>query len=151
MPWGSRLRSALRPAGISTCARAAGYASDGTAVDPILTVLPLTAEAPEPQFPALLASEQLPDAAVPGLLVFVMRFRDDAGTGLDDNWEIRYFGEAGVAEATGDPDGDCLSNLLELFLGGNPTVPGSVPHTRARDQPDAEPRDIPVRFVVRTG
>src|SRR5262249_30622996 len=40
--------------------------------------------------------------------------------GLPDAWELYYFGNTSQ-NATGDPDGDRLNNLLEYQLGTNPT------------------------------
>lgn len=45
---------------------------------------------------------------------------DSDGDGLLDAWELQYFGNL-AQTATGDPDGDSLSNLQEFLLGRNPT------------------------------
>jgi hypothetical protein len=45
--------------------------------------------------------------------------------GMNDGWEVRYFGSTGQNPA-GDPDGDGVSNLQEYLLGRNPRA-GAVP------------------------
>jgi subtilisin family serine protease len=53
----------------------------------------------------------------------------DAGglpDGLPDAWEMFYFGHLDFT-ATGDPDGDGLSNLQEYKEGSNPAVPDPAP------------------------
>ncbi len=52
---------------------------------------------------------------------------DDDADGLDDNWEIRFFGaiDAPTATAGGNPDGDELNNWEELILDRNPTNAGA--------------------------
>lgn len=47
---------------------------------------------------------------------------DSDGDGLLDRWEIKYFGTL-AQSASGDPDGDGVSNLLEFQLGRDPTKP----------------------------
>lgn len=46
---------------------------------------------------------------------------DTDSDGLDDTWEVTYFGSIGAQGATGDPDADGTSNLVEYQLGLNPT------------------------------
>jgi len=56
---------------------------------------------------------------------------DSDGDGIDDSWEIQWFGDLGTADATSDFDGDGLSDLTEFQLQGlglNPTMTdGTVP------------------------
>jgi len=111
---------------------AAGYPADGLAVDPLLSLVPATIDSPDPAYPPVLTAAELPNATAPGILVFASRFNDTTGSGLDDAWEIRFFGGTGLTDATDDFDGDGLPNLLEMFHGGNPTIAGSVPATTAR-------------------
>jgi hypothetical protein len=47
--------------------------------------------------------------------------KDSDADGLPDWWETRWFA-AGGADATGDPDGDGLTNLEEFQNGTNPTL-----------------------------
>ena len=46
---------------------------------------------------------------------------DSDGDGLDDNWEISYFGSTGACDPNVDSDGDGLTNLQEYQRGTNPT------------------------------
>lgn len=46
---------------------------------------------------------------------------DTDGNGLDDAWEVQYFGGIGV-DPLGDPDGDGLTNNQEWELGNDPQV-----------------------------
>lgn len=47
-------------------------------------------------------------------------FVDTDGNGLDDSWEMRYFGHLGV-NPNADADGDGMSNLQEYLAGTDPT------------------------------
>jgi len=50
---------------------------------------------------------------------------DSDGDGIDDSWELEWFGDLGTADATSDYDGDGLSDLTEFQLQGlglNPTL-----------------------------
>ena len=49
--------------------------------------------------------------------------------GLDDEWELFFFGQAG--EAFADNDNDGYHNLQELLEGTNPTLSSSIPTTAA--------------------
>jgi len=49
---------------------------------------------------------------------------DSDGDGLLDTWELQYFGDL-TATATGDPDGDGMTNLAEQDAGLIPTNPDS--------------------------
>jgi hypothetical protein len=53
-------------------------------------------------------------------LVFVVGDTDVDGDGLADWWEIQYFGNLSQT-ASGDPDGDGITNLQEYQQGRNPT------------------------------
>jgi len=53
-------------------------------------------------------------------LVFVVGDTDVDGDGLADWWETQYFGNLNQT-ASGDPDGDGLTNLQEYQQGRNPT------------------------------
>ena len=53
-------------------------------------------------------------------VVFAIGEIDTDADGLPDNWEIQYFGNLNQT-ASGDPDGDGLTNLLEYQQGRNPT------------------------------
>lgn len=45
-----------------------------------------------------------------------------AGDGIDDAWQVQYFGIGNAnAAATADPDGDGQNNLFEYLAGTNPT------------------------------
>ena len=50
---------------------------------------------------------------------------DGDNDGIDDAWEVLYFGSAGVSDGTGDSDGDGLSDLEEFAFHGDPTNGGS--------------------------
>jgi hypothetical protein len=45
---------------------------------------------------------------------------DADGNGLNDDWEVRYFGHIGV-DPNADPDGDGCNNLCEFLSGTDPT------------------------------
>jgi predicted outer membrane repeat protein len=50
-------------------------------------------------------------------------FLDSDGDGLPDWWELKYFGNAGIAEPDADPDDDSLTNLEEYELySSNPSA-----------------------------
>jgi alpha-tubulin suppressor-like RCC1 family protein len=49
---------------------------------------------------------------------------DMDGNGLNDSWEIQYFGHTGV-DPNADPDADGLTNLEEFQLGSNPNDPSN--------------------------
>ena len=51
-------------------------------------------------------------------------FTDIDFDGLPDDWETLYFGDLSQ-DASGDYDGDGLSNLAEYLLGTDPTVPAT--------------------------
>ncbi len=52
---------------------------------------------------------------------------DTDGDGLDDAWEILYFGSITAQDGTGDPDGDGFDNAAEFAAGTNPTLAASNP------------------------
>jgi len=49
-------------------------------------------------------------------------FVDSDSDGLPDSWELQYFGSATGASASGNADGDGLTNLQEYLLGTNPNA-----------------------------
>lgn len=54
-------------------------------------------------------------------------FGSYAGDGIDDAWQVQYFGIGNAsAAATADPDGDGQNNLFEYLAGTNPTSSGSA-------------------------
>jgi hypothetical protein len=53
-------------------------------------------------------------------MTFVVAETDVDGDGLADWWEVQYFGNLNQT-ATGDPDGDGITNLQEYQQGRNPT------------------------------
>lgn len=55
------------------------------------------------------------------LTVYGVRIEDEDRDGLDDPWELAWFGSLDQGPA-GDPDEDGWSNLHEQILGHNPTV-----------------------------
>jgi hypothetical protein len=59
-------------------------------------------------------------------------YGDYASDGLDDNWQVQYFGTPPNADAgsTADPDHDGHSNLFEFTAGLVPTDSASVFHLR---------------------
>jgi hypothetical protein len=54
---------------------------------------------------------------------------DGFGDGLNDGWEIHYFGSIGAGVAEADPDGDLISNIDEFTAGTDPTDQLSSPDT----------------------
>ena len=48
---------------------------------------------------------------------------DTTGSGLPDQWNIRYGFDPTIDNTMADPDGDGLPNLAEFVLGANPNVP----------------------------
>lgn len=71
--------------------------------------------------------ETFADNLVPGdvnrtkdILVLRLRSLDSDADGLDDDWELAYFGEL-LADGFGDFDGDGVSNLAEFIAGTDPT------------------------------
>ena len=54
-------------------------------------------------------------------------FGSYAGDGIDDAWQVQYFGLGNPnAAPTADPDGDGQNNLLEYLAGTNPTNAASA-------------------------
>ncbi len=54
-------------------------------------------------------------------------FGSYAGDGIDDAWQVQYFGIGNAnGAATADPDGDGQNNLLEYLAGTNPTSASSA-------------------------
>jgi hypothetical protein len=56
----------------------------------------------------------------PAQVTITIREIDDDGDGMDDQWEITFFGST-AATANADPDGDGLTNLAEFQHQSNPT------------------------------
>jgi hypothetical protein len=56
----------------------------------------------------------------PAQVTITIREIDDDGDGMDDQWEITFFGST-AATANADPDGDGLNNLAEFQHQSNPT------------------------------
>jgi len=52
---------------------------------------------------------------------------DEDGDGLDDNWEIGYWGDITSQDGEGDPDDDGFTNLEEYKKDTDPTDAGSKP------------------------
>ena len=50
---------------------------------------------------------------------------DADGNGINDDWEVQYFGQIGI-DPNADPDGDGSSNLQEFLAGTNPTDSSSA-------------------------
>ncbi len=59
-----------------------------------------------------------------GMVTFASDLDSD---GLEDTWEIGYFGDVATVSGADDGDGDGYSNLQEQAGGSNPTVTASVP------------------------
>lgn len=51
------------------------------------------------------------------------------GDGMNDGWEIHYFGSIAAAVPGADPDGDLFTNLEEFQASTNPTLQTSSPDT----------------------
>ena len=49
--------------------------------------------------------------------------QDTTGTGLPDQWDLRYGFDPTIDNTMADPDSDGLPNLAEFILGTNPRVP----------------------------
>jgi hypothetical protein len=67
--------------------------------------------------------------------------RDDDHDGMDDDWEIRYFGTAHPAPNY-DSDGDGLTNLQEFQAGTSPVDPDSKLVIYAESSPSSEGKQI---------
>ncbi|HXI84031.1 MAG TPA: hypothetical protein VNL17_08080 [Verrucomicrobiae bacterium] len=50
---------------------------------------------------------------------------DADGNGINDDWEVQYFGQIGI-DPNADPDGDGFSNLQEFAAGTDPTNSSSA-------------------------
>ena len=61
---------------------------------------------------------------------------DGFGDGLNDGWEIHYFGSIAAGIPSADPDGDLTSNLDEFTAGTDPTDPLSSPDSDIDGLPD---------------
>jgi hypothetical protein len=70
------------------------------------------------------ATDTLGKSTSQSVIVSVAVQGDSDGDGLDDNWEIAFFGDLSQNGA-GDYDSDGLSNLDEATLGTTPTLPDS--------------------------
>lgn len=54
-------------------------------------------------------------------------FDPQTGDGIDDAWQVQYFGIGSASAApTADPDGDAQNNLFEYLAGTNPTSAASA-------------------------
>ena len=60
--------------------------------------------------------------ASPGILKCYTFFVDSDSDGIDDIWEVTYFGDLTTADGTSDTDGDGTSDLQEYQDGTNPLV-----------------------------
>lgn len=58
------------------------------------------------------------------------------GDGMNDGWEIHYFGSITAATPAADPDGDLYSNLDEFYANTNPTLQISSPDFDVDGLPD---------------
>ncbi len=74
----------------------------------------------EGQYSVVLSNSSGSVTSAPALLML-----DSDGDGLPDSWELAYFGNLNQT-ATGDFDGDGISNLNEFLDGTNPTNSASV-------------------------
>src|SRR5713101_9879428 len=60
-----------------------------------------------------------------GRLLGTMLLGNAAGNGMDDDWELAYFGTL-ARDGKGDFDGDGQSDLQEFLAGTDPTNSGSI-------------------------
>jgi len=67
-------------------------------------------------------------ATINGIQIVYKGSADPGGNGLPDAWELYYFGNTNQT-ATGDFDGDYISNTREYELGLDPTVPNTNANT----------------------
>ena len=78
--------------------------------------------------------DRLPDGADP----WSMTRRDRDGDGLPDDWEIHYgldpLSATGINGASGDLDGDGITNLEEFRLGGAPDSPADLGYVFHREK-----------------
>jgi hypothetical protein len=70
----------------------------------------------------LLSRTDYADAVVPGFVKFEEGAVDSDGDGLIDSWELEFFGDLTSTAGREDGDGDGRNDLLELFMGSDPTV-----------------------------
>ena len=83
--------------------------------NPFGEVIPLLIGFVENQTDPLLAFPVYSPVIVNGAVNVEAPFVDDNGNGIDDNWEIRYFGNLTTATSTSDYDNDGYTDLQEYL------------------------------------
>ena len=86
----------------------AGYPTGGETI-------PVLVGAIEGENDPTLAFPALSSTLVNGVITINTSFPDVDGDGIDDNWELRYFGDLDTADATSDYDGDGYTDLQEFL------------------------------------
>lgn len=108
---------------------AAGYPADGMAV-------PVLVGAIAGQTDPTLAYPVIPVSLVSGNIVLIIL--DNDTDGIDDNWEIKYFGSINDANATSDSDHDGYSDKQEYLNQTNEIVDsnGDIFNPNAKNAPN---------------